>query len=297
MKKSSQLNENNELSGFLKRKSVVSHKEILDIPLISPSWKKNKIPSTPVLSLNPKIDPIGNAKYGILYIVSTPIGNLEDITLRALRILKEADIVACEDTRTTGHLLTYFEITAKSLTSYHSHSDPRKAESIVSKLKEWKHVAVVSDAGTPGISDPAYWLVQLAIAANIVICPIPGPSALLSFLVVSWLPTHHFTYLGFLPVKKGRKTLLEELNTREETVVIYESVHRIRRTLQDLEKVLGSSRYIVIGRELTKKFETIQRGALWEFTSLQIHLEEKGEFVIGIGPKNHSLLARKEDLG
>lgn len=218
----------------------------------------------------------------ILYIVATPIGNLEDITLRALRILKEADIIACEDTRGTGMLLKHFDIAAKRLLSYHSYSTAGRENHIIEQLRSGNSIALVSDAGTPWISDPAYGLVKQAIDSGITVCPIPWASALLSALVCSGLPTHHFTYLGFLPVKKGRKTLLESLKTKEHTVIIYESVHRIERTLSDLLGIFWPNQPVVIGRELTKKFEEFVRGTLGEVTDGSIKYEKKGEFVICI---------------
>lgn len=212
--------------------------------------------------------------------MATPIGNLEDITVRALRVFREADIIACEDTRNTGMLLKHYEISPKKLLSYHSYSTNDRQNYIVELLLAGQNIALVSDAGTPGISDPAYSLVRQAAEAGIKITPIPGASALLSAIVCSGLPTHHFTYLGFLPVKKGRKTLLESLKAKEHTVIIYESVHRIERTLKDLEQIFGPEYPVVVGRELTKKFEQFIRGTLGEINSGTVPYEKKGEFVI-----------------
>jgi 16S rRNA (cytidine1402-2'-O)-methyltransferase len=208
---------------------------------------------------------------GTLFLVSTPIGNLEDITLRALRVLKEADIVACEDTRTTGMLLKHHGIEAKKLLSYHSHSTNDREDYIVELLLSGNTIALASDAGTPGISDPAYSLVRKALA-----------SALLGALVCSGLPTHHFTYLGFLPVKKGRQTLLQSLKNKEHTVVIYESVHRISKTLEDLEGVFGAEMPVVVGREITKMFEEFSRGSISEVRQRFATKAPRGEFVICI---------------
>ncbi|MFZ4462155.1 MAG: 16S rRNA (cytidine(1402)-2'-O)-methyltransferase [Patescibacteria group bacterium] len=183
---------------------------------------------------------------GILSLVSTPIGNLEDITLRALRTLRESDYIACEDTRTSGILLNHYEITGKKTISFHSHTGSTKEDAIIQLLLDGANIALISDAGTPGISDPAYSLVRKAIDAGITLCPIPGASAVLSALVCSGLQTHHFTYLGFLPIKKGRKTLLESLKDKEHTVVIYESVHRIEKTLSELEAYFGADHQIVV---------------------------------------------------
>ena len=200
----------------------------------------------------------------MLYIVPTPIWNLEDITYRAVRILKEVDIVACEDTRTSGILLKHYEIEATKI-SYHSHSGKYKSDKIISLLKEWKDIALISDAGTPGISDPGYALLQDVLAENLEITALPWPSAVITALSASGMSSHHFLYLGFLPVKKWRQTLLTRLSeNKTETVVIYESVHRIERTLSDLEKYFGPEHKVVIGRELTKKFEQYIRGSLCE---------------------------------
>jgi 16S rRNA (cytidine1402-2'-O)-methyltransferase len=226
--------------------------------------------------------PKASGEIGELFVVATPIGNLEDITVRALRIFREADIIACEDTRNTGMLLKHYEIAPKKLLSYHSYSSNDRQDYIVELLLSGQNIALVSDAGTPGISDPAYGLVRQAAEAGIRITPVPGASALLSAIVCSGLPTHHFTYLGFLPVKKGRKTLLESLKDKDHTVIIYESVHRIERTLADLQNVFGPDCPVVVGRELTKKFEQFVRGTLGEINSGTIPYEKKGEFVICI---------------
>ncbi|MDD3301939.1 MAG: 16S rRNA (cytidine(1402)-2'-O)-methyltransferase [Candidatus Gracilibacteria bacterium] len=216
----------------------------------------------------------------MLYIVSTPIGNLEDITLRALRTLKEVDYIACEDTRTTATLLNHYEI-KKSLLSYHSYSGVAKLDKIIALLNEGKDIALVSDAGTPGISDPGYPLIQEALKNNIRIIPIPGVSAFLTALQASGLPINHFLYFGFLPIKKGRQTLFKKLQTIEETVVFYESVHRIERTLRDLGEYLGEDRKIVIARELTKKFEEFNRVTIKDAIDIYCKKEkQKGEFVI-----------------
>ncbi|MFA5917515.1 MAG: 16S rRNA (cytidine(1402)-2'-O)-methyltransferase [Candidatus Gracilibacteria bacterium] len=216
----------------------------------------------------------------MLYIVSTPIGNLEDITLRAIRTLKEVDFIACEDTRTTAVLLNHYEI-KKPLLSYHSYSHATKLDKIVGLLKEGKDIALVSDAGTPGISDPGYPLIQEALKNDIEIVPIPGVSAFLTALQASGLPINHFLYLGFLPIKKGRQTLFKKLQTVEETVVFYESVHRIEKTLITLGEYLGEGRKIVIARELTKKFEEFNRVTIKEAIEIYSKKEkQKGEFVV-----------------
>jgi len=225
---------------------------------------------------------------GTLYIVSTPIGNLEDITLRALRILKEVTLIAAEDTRHATILLHKYEIRTPCV-SYHSYSNDSKIQSIIEKLNDGQSVALISDAGTPGISDPAYTLIQAAIAAEVTITPIPGPSALLAALVASGLPMHHFRYYGFLPLKKGRQTLLTswkaqaESGDLDETIIFYESPHRIARTLEDLQKHLGSTSEnwnIVLGRELTKMHEEFMRGSLTDLIQAFKTKPPKGEFVV-----------------
>jgi len=216
----------------------------------------------------------------MLYIVSTPIGNLEDITLRAIRTLKEADLVVAEDTRHVQILLKKYEIKTP-VNSYHSYSSDSKVEYIVGLLKEDKNIALVSDAGTPGISDPAYTLIKRAIEEGIKICPIPGASSLLAALVISGKPMNHFKYLGFLPLKKGRQTLLTELAKEESTIVIFESPHRLLRTLNDLKTYFGD-REIAICRELTKIFEEVLRMTITEAITHFTNKNPKGEFVIVI---------------
>ncbi len=215
----------------------------------------------------------------MLYIVSTPIWNLEDITLRALRIFKEVDYIACEDTRTSGILLNHYEI-KKPLISFHSYSDNSKLEKIIDLLKQWKNVALISDAWTPWISDPAYNIVKRAIEENITLSPIPWASALLWGLVCSWLSTHHFLYLGFLPLKKWRQTLLTSLKEKEYSIVIYESVHRFLKTLDDLEKYFWKNHKICIWRELTKKFEEFKRWTIEECKTYFKKQNLKWEFVV-----------------
>lgn len=215
---------------------------------------------------------------GMLYIVSTPIGNLEDITLRALRILKEVDIVAAEDTRHSGILMKKYDIHT-SLVSYHSYSGDAKLQSIIALLKEGKSVALISDAGTPGISDPAYTLITAAIENGIKVVPIPGPSSLLAALTMSGLPMNQFLYLGFLPLKKGRQTLLKSLANEERTIAIFEAPHRLLRTLGDLREYLGN-RKISVCRELTKIYEEAIRGTLDEAIEHFKTVPVKGEFVL-----------------
>ena len=216
---------------------------------------------------------------GILYLVSTPIGNLEDITLRALKVLKEVDLLAAEDTRHTGILLKHYNL-QKRLISYHDFNKEKMAPFLIEQLKAGKSVAVISDAGTPGISDPGYLLVKLAIQESIKVVPIPGASAFLSALVVSGLPTDRFVFEGFLSPKPGkRRKRLEELREEKRTLVFYESPHRFAKTLDDISEILGQRR-VVIARELTKKFEEVIRGTPEEIRQSFGGRKIKGELVI-----------------
>ena len=225
-----------------------------------------------------------NPEKGTLYIVSTPIGNMEDITLRALRILKEVDLIAAEDTRRTGLLLKHFGIQAP-LTSYFEGNELKKREFILEKLKEGKKVALVSDAGTPGVSDPGFRLIQLAIENQLPIVPIPGSSAVITALSVSGLPTDAFLFKGFLPHKsKKRRDLLGELENVRETLVFYESPHRISETLRDILEILGD-REIVLTRELTKVYEEIIRGKVSEILNQVGDRTLKGEITLVISGK------------
>ncbi len=225
-----------------------------------------------------------NPEKGRLYIVSTPIGNMEDITLRALRILKEVDLIAAEDTRRTGLLLKHFGIQA-SLTSYFEGNELKKREFILAKLKEGKNVALVSDAGTPGVSDPGFRLIQLAIENQLPIIPIPGSSAVITALSVSGLPTDAFLFKGFLPHKsKKRRDLLKELENARETIIFYESPHRISGTLRDILEILGD-RETVLTRELTKVYEEIIRGKVSEILNQVGDRTLKGEITLVISGK------------
>ncbi len=221
---------------------------------------------------------------GVLYLVSTPIGNLEDITLRALRILKEVDVICAEDTRVTGRLLKHYDISNKLL-SYHSHNERSRVPQLIRYLKEGRHLAVVSDAGTPGISDPAYRLVKEAIREDIKVIPVPGPTAAIAALVASGLPTHRFVFEGFLPRKKGRQKKFRELCEENGTIVIYESPLRIQKTVQDIVKHCGN-RYIVISREVTKKFEEFLRGYAEDILQELASRKLKGEIVLLIAGKD-----------
>lgn len=220
---------------------------------------------------------------GVLYVVPTPIGNLEDITLRALHVLKEVTVIAAEDTRTTKFLLDHYQI-QKPLISFYSHNEAVRVPQIIQRLTSGDSVALVSDAGTPGISDPAHSIITAAIANNIRIIPLPGPTAFVPALIASGMPTHEFIFAGFLPHKKGRKTKMEKLRDEERTIVLYESVHRIEKTLQELLDCFGD-RNIVIGRELTKKFEEFIRGSLYSVLHNYTLRSLKGEFVLVIEGK------------
>jgi 16S rRNA (cytidine1402-2'-O)-methyltransferase len=221
---------------------------------------------------------------GTLYIVSTPIGNLEDITLRALRILKEVDLIAAEDTRHTSLLLRHFGIQTP-LTSYFEGNELKKKEFILSKLRQGNQIALVSDAGTPGISDPGFRLIQTAIESQIPIVPIPGPSAVITALSVAGLPTDAFLFKGFLPHKsKKRRDLLKELGEIRETLIFYESPHRIFEALKDILETLGD-REIVLTRELTKKFEEVIRGKVSDIQSQIVGRKLKGEITLVISGK------------
>ena len=218
---------------------------------------------------------------GVLYIVSTPIGNLEDITLRALRILKEISLIAAEDTRLTRKLLTHYNISTPTV-SYYEHNRFTRIPKIIDHLSTEKDVAVVTDAGTPGISDPAYKLIRAAIESGNRIEAIPGPSASITALNASGLPTDRFIFEGFLPHKKGRKAKLIRLSAIEATVIFYESPKRIVRTLKDILEFMGD-RPAVIGRELTKLHEEMIRGNLSKLLSHFKQKTPRGEFVIMIG--------------
>ena len=218
---------------------------------------------------------------GVLYIVSTPIGNLEDITLRALRILKEVSLIAAEDTRLTRKLLTHYDISTSTV-SYYEHNRFARIPKIIDHLNTGKDVAVVTDAGTPGISDPAYKLIRAAIESGNRIEAIPGPSASITALTASGLPTDRFIFEGFLPHKKGRKAKLTRLSAIEATVIFYESPKRIVRTLKDILEFMGD-RPAVIGRELTKLHEEMIRGNVSKLLSHFTQKTPRGEFVIMIG--------------
>jgi 16S rRNA (cytidine1402-2'-O)-methyltransferase len=216
-----------------------------------------------------------------LYLVGTPIGNLEDITLRALRILKEVDVIACEDTRQTQKLLNHYAIQART-TSYHEHNEMTRSAELVKEMQEGARVALVSDAGMPGISDPGYRLVTLAIRHQISVVPVPGASAFLAALVASGMPTDSFRFSGFLPAKRGeRRAVLEGIKNSPETQVFYEAPHRIVEALADVGEVLGKARNVVVAREVTKLHEEFLRGSAGEvLEQLKARETVKGEITL-----------------
>ena len=220
---------------------------------------------------------------GTLYLVATPIGNLEDITLRALRVLRECDVVAAEDTRRTGQLLKHFEI-SKPLLSYFQFNEARRSEEIIERLGRGEKVALVTDAGSPGISDPGERVVKAAIGGGLRVEAVPGPCALVAALTASGLPTDEFHFIGFLPHKSGqRRNQLEALKSFQGTLVLYESPYRIEKLLGELGEVFPE-RTIVLARELTKKFEEFLRGQPAELLVLARQRTLKGEFVVMVSP-------------
>lgn len=229
---------------------------------------------------------------GTLYLVATPIGNLEDITLRAIRILKEVNLIAAEDTRRAKKLLGHYQITTP-VTSYFAHSSTRKTQSLLTQIREGSSIALISEAGTPSISDPGYVLTRLAIDQNIPVVPVAGPAALIAALSVSGLPTRSFIFEGFIPRKSGRrKNLFLALRDQPRTFILYESPHRVMATLEDLRAVLGEGRRIVIAREMTKLYEEFLRGTIAEVIAALTGRSIKGEVtmvVSGCEPEEEPL--------
>lgn len=225
-----------------------------------------------------------------LYLVATPIGNLEDITLRALRVLKEVDLIACEDTRQTQKLLNHYTITTRTI-SYHEHNEMTRSAELVKQMQEGASVALVTDAGMPGISDPGYRLIALAIRHHVPVVPVPGASAFLAALVASGLPTDSFRFGGFLPAKRGeRRAALEAIRNSTRTEVLYEAPHRVLEALSDMVDVLGAERHVVVAREVTKLHEEFLRGhAADVLENLKARAAMKGEITLLIGK------AEKED--
>lgn len=216
----------------------------------------------------------------MLYIVPTPIGNLEDITLRALRILEEVNLIACEDTRRTGKLLAHFDLDTPT-TSYHDHNERKMAPRLVERMQAGQDVALVSDAGTPGISDPCFYLVRECHRADVSVEALPGPTAFVPALVASALPSHRFIFEGFLPAKKGRTKRLRTLADEERTLVFYESPYRVEKALRQFKETFGPERPAFVGRELTKKFAEQRRGTLAELHDhFSTQNKVRGEFVL-----------------
>ena len=219
----------------------------------------------------------------MLYVVATPIGNLEDITYRAVRVLKEVDLIACEDTRQTRKLLDHYGID-RPMVSYHEHNENERAQELLEKLKRGATIAQVSDAGMPGISDPGYRVVKVAIEQGIQVVPIPGASAVIAALAASGLATDAFEFRGFLPAKAGqRQTTLEQISSHQQTVIFYEAPHRIVETLEDLVRILGPQRRVVVARELTKLHEEFIRGTAQEVLETARRRELKGEITLLVG--------------
>jgi 16S rRNA (cytidine1402-2'-O)-methyltransferase len=224
-----------------------------------------------------------------LYLVATPIGNLEDITLRALRVLKEVDVIACEDTRQTQKLLNHYSIATRT-TSYHEHNEMTRAAELLKEMQQGASVALVTDAGMPGISDPGYRLISLAIRHHVPVVPIPGASAFLAALVASGLSTDSFRFSGFLPAKRGeRRAVLEAIKASPRTQVFYEAPHRVVEALEDVVEVLGEARHVVIAREVTKLYEEFLRGRAGEvLETLKSRDVVKGEITLLIGKAEES---------
>lgn len=230
---------------------------------------------------------------GCLYLVATPIGNLEDISLRALRTLKEADLIACEDTRQSLKLLSHFEI-RKPLESYHEHNELTRAPELVLKMEEGARIALISDAGTPAISDPGHRLVALCLRHHIPVIPIPGPSAIVAALAAAGVPAEEFTFLGFLPARPAeRRRALRKIATESRTLVFYEAPHRLRVMLEDALEILGN-RHAAIAREMTKIHEEFLRGRVEELISDLAKKPPRGEITLLIGPPEEELSGTAE---
>ena len=221
----------------------------------------------------------------MLVLVPTPVGNLEDVTLRALRVLSEADLIACEDTRTSGVFLDHYGIETPR-TSYHDHNERQKAPYLVERMQAGETVALVTDAGSPGISDPGFYLVRACVQADVRVEALPGATAFVPALTVSGLPTDRFVFEGFLPPKKGRQTRLKELAEDPRTLVLYESPHRLVKTLGQLAEHFGTDRPAAVVRELSKKFEEVERGTLDELGAVfGERAKVRGEIVLLVGGK------------
>jgi len=223
---------------------------------------------------------------GILYFVPTPVGNLEDITFRAIKVLKEVDYILCEDTRTSGVLLKHYEI-SKPLKSYHLHNEHQATKKVIADLKNGQNIAIITDAGTPGISDPGYLLANAGADHHIEMICLPGATALIPALVVSGLPNNEFLFAGFLPQKKGRQTKLKQLAEEKKTIILYESPHKINTTLEQIIETRAS-----LSREISKKFEETKRGTISELIEFSKSKTLKGEIVLIV---NNALQTLKQD--
>lgn len=220
-------------------------------------------------------------KSGTLYVVGTPIGNLEDMTFRAVRILQTADVIAAEDTRHTGRLLQHFQIKTPQLVSYYEHNQHQRIPELLEQLGTGACIALVTDAGMPGVSDPGYELVKACVEAGIQVIPIPGASAAITALSAAGLPTDRFVFEGFLPTKgRERQQRLESVQTETRTLIFYEAPHRLQQTLQDLASVLGENRRLVLARELTKLYEEFWRGTIGEAIALYQKRSPQGEYTV-----------------
>ena len=221
---------------------------------------------------------------GTLYFVPTPVGNLEDVTFRAIKTLKEVDYILCEDTRTSGVLLKYFEI-YKPLKAYHLHNEHQVTEKVVSDLKNGINIALITDAGTPGISDPGYLLAKACADNDLEMICLPGATAFVPALVVSGLPNNEFLFAGFLPPKKGRQTKLQQLAGEKKTIILYESPHKINTTLEQIKEFFGEETKVSLSREISKKFEETKRGTINELIDFSKSKTLKGEIVLIVNNK------------
>lgn len=230
---------------------------------------------------------------GILYLVPTPVGNMEDMTMRAIRLLKEADVILCEDTRTSGILLKHFEIEGKKLMAHHKFNEHGTSNGVVERLKAGQTICLITDAGTPGISDPGFYLVREAVAAGITVQTLPGATAFTPALVSSGLPCDRFCFEGFLPQKKGRQTRLEELREEVRTMIFYESPRRLLKTLEQFAEVFGEERQVSVCREISKIHEESVRGTLKEVAEHFRETEPRGEIVIILQGADEEALKEK----
>ena len=230
---------------------------------------------------------------GILYLVPTPVGNMEDMTMRAIRLLKEADVILCEDTRTSGILLKHFEIEGKKLMAHHKFNEHGTSNGVVERLKAGQTVCLITDAGTPGISDPGFYLVREAVAAGITVQTLPGATAFTPALVSSGLPCDRFCFEGFLPQKKGRQTRLEELREEVRTMIFYESPRRLLKTLEQFAEVFGEERQVSVCREISKIHEESVRGTLKEVAQHFRETEPRGEIVMILQGADEEALKEK----